>query len=376
MWLLETSILHAMRAAAPNVTAEQQQAYENAVLAEEGTRGLTIAGGTARINVEGVLTDAPNFLARWFGGGNTVYSDIVRATAEADADPNVETIEYYFASGGGQASAEWFAAMEAIKRAKKPTKAYVGSVAASAAYGLASQADEIVAQNALSALGSVGVVVRMLLDESVVEITSTNAPDKRPDASTEEGKATIRAQLDQIENKFISAIAEGRDTDVENVKNNYGRGAVLYAEEAKKRGMIDSISNQSTTATTTGGKTTTGASTMDLTKLKAEHPAVYLAAVQEGVSQERDRVSAHLELGEASEAMDIAIGAIKDGKEHSASLNAKYQAAAIASIKKQKQADDDTSATESPAPQSQGGDDFADQVAADVAAQLGVEGDE
>lgn len=373
IWLLENSILNAMRAA-PKATGEQQAAYEQSVLAEDGdgVRGLAIAGDTARISVIGTLTDAPSFMARWFGGGNTVYSDIVRAVAEAEANPGVENVEYYFASGGGQASAEWLEAMNAIKRGKKPSKAYIGAMAASAAYGLASQADEIVAQNAMSATGSVGVVTSAYLDENFVEITSSNAPDKRPDAGTEEGQATIRAMLDQIEKQFIGAIADGRGTDAENVKKNYGRGAVLYAEDALKLGMIDSISNQSTTAPT-GGETTTGASIMDLNKLKAEHPAVYAQAVQAGVNQERERVEAHLEMAKASGAHEVAAEAIENGSELTSKYQAKYLAAGMNQQRAAVQAADDTTATDTTAPAADNGKDFEDEVAEALAAELGLE---
>ena len=68
---------------------------------------------------------------------------------------------------------------------------------------------------------------------------------------------------------------------------------------------------------------------MDLTKLKAEHPDVYAAAVEIGRKEERDRVNAHLKLGTASGDMSTAAKAIEEGEPLTQSLMATYQAAAM-----------------------------------------------
>lgn len=68
---------------------------------------------------------------------------------------------------------------------------------------------------------------------------------------------------------------------------------------------------------------------MDLKELMAQHPGVYSAAVQAGVDQERERVMAHLKLGQASGAMSVALDAIKDGSALTLSLQADYMAAGL-----------------------------------------------
>jgi hypothetical protein len=56
---------------------------------------------------------------------------------------------------------------------------------------------------------------------------------------------------------------------------------------------------------------------MDAKKFKAEHPELFQAiqdeAREEGVKAERKRVNAHLKLGKAYGAMDIALAAIASG---------------------------------------------------------------
>lgn len=68
---------------------------------------------------------------------------------------------------------------------------------------------------------------------------------------------------------------------------------------------------------------------MDLNELKAKHPDVYAAAMQEGVSQERDRVVAHLNMGTQAGIMDTAVAAIKDGQGMTMTLQSEYMAAAM-----------------------------------------------
>lgn len=69
---------------------------------------------------------------------------------------------------------------------------------------------------------------------------------------------------------------------------------------------------------------------MTLEELKAQHPAVYNAAVAEGTKQERDRVCAHLTLGEQSGDRKTAQEAIESGDGLTASIHAKYIAASWA----------------------------------------------
>ena len=341
MWLLLQSVLNDIqdaRASGVKFTAEQVATFE----ASNGEGIMALADNSAEIHIKGVLTNTPDMFARWFGGGNTTYPAIIAALAEADANPEVKQIVMRFDSGGGAVNG-MFDAIAAMQTTKKPIKAIVGTMAASAAYGLASQADEMVAHNRASAVGSIGVVVDTFVSESRVSITSSNAPDKRPDVTTEKGKATVVAQLDAIAGLLDEAVAEGRNTTVEKVNADFGQGGILLADEALKRGMIDSISTNKPATAKTGGKPQEQRS-MDLQTLKAQHPDVYAAAAQEGRTEERDRVGAHLTMGEASGDMKTAIGAVQDGSAMTATLQAKYMAAGMNRSDVQARQDDDAEA--------------------------------
>ena len=333
MWLLESrikaSIEHA-EASGFTPSAEQQTQF----MASYGDgEPLTVVGGQAEIKITGVLTKRPSLMAWLFGGGNATYSDIVDALAQANADPRVQGISLEVDSPGGTFDG-LFSVIAAMQAVNKPITAYVDGLAASAAYAIVSQADKIVAKDKSARFGSIGVVGGFVVDADTVEITSTLAPKKRPDVTTEAGVAAVREELDAMHDLFVESIAAGRRTTPANVNASFGMGATLLAEAAQALGMIDSISNEQQVTTTTTNPAATGGkkleiNSMDLDTLKAQHPATFAAAVLEGVTQERDRVTAHVTMGEASGATAAAMAAIKDGSAMTATLQATYMAAGM-----------------------------------------------
>src|SRR5690606_27480192 len=167
--------------------------------------------------------------------------------------------------------------------------------------------------------GSIGTAVSLFVDEEVVTLTNTDSPDKRPDPRTEEGRAVIVQFLDAINELFVDAIARGREVSASVVTSEFGRGRTVLASEAKRRGMIDSISKPARKAAVRAEAQETpelqaednippapgGAHTekpMTLEELKAQHPELCKALVAEAeenarkdaVAKERDRVEAHL----------------------------------------------------------------------------------
>lgn len=346
-WLLEPGTLQQIESALArgvSPTAEQLAEF-NALYGDEdfpGARILTRAGPYAEINITGTLTKSPSWLARYFGGGNTAYSEIISALNEAERDPNITDITLTIDSPGGNTNG-LVEVMDAIKNVQKPTKALVQGQASSAAYGLASQANKIVALNRGSIVGSIGVVGGARIDPDVVEVASSNAPKKRPDLTTEEGKDMMREALDQIEAIFIADIAAGRGVTAEKVKSDFGQGGIFLADNALKNGMIDEI-EENARESFAGVTLTQEAKTMDLKTLQAQYPGVYAEAVQAGVEQERDRVTAHLTMGEASGDMATALTACKNGSAMTEAVRSAHFAASMKNMQIGARADDDAQA--------------------------------
>lgn len=375
-WLIESTTLDALRAAVAAghmPTAEQQAEFEARDRSPGGI--LSVAGDKAQIAVQGVLTPRPSFLAMLFGGGNTTYGQIQAALADAETDPDVKDITLAIDSPGGAIDG-LFDTLAALQGVTKPMTAKVANVGASAAYAIATQADTIEAANRATRVGSVGIVASFFVSDSQVSVSSRKAPLKNPDVRTEAGKDVVRDQLDALHDIFVDAVAEGRNMSVKKVNADFGRGATVLAEDAVRRGMIDGVAGvDQGTAADLGGEQKTEANKMDLVTLKAEHPAVYAQAVEIGVTQERDRVGAHLMMGEKSGDTKTAFEAIRDGSEMTATLQATYMAAGMNRADADAAAADDaeTAAAADAVDSAPDGEDMADAVAAIVEENMGSE---
>lgn len=334
LWLIDPDTFEVLSGARERtVNAQDVTAFEARVKSSGGApKNYSVEGDVARISVSGPLTKAPDFWAWLLGLGGTTYGDIQAALAMADQDARAKSIELFVDSPGGQVDG-LFETIGAIRAAKKPIKVR-SNLAASAAYALAAAAGPIEAVSPAAMFGSIGVVASFQTRSDVVDITSTEAPNKRPDVRTDEGRAVIREQLDAIHELFVDAIAKGRGVSAKTVNSNFGRGGMFLAADAKERGMVDAVVDlpkarpRSQLAADIGGAAQQE-TIMDLKTIKAQHPDLAEALRAEGVASERERVTAHLILAEASGDTATAIEAIKAGGPVDQLVQAKHFAAAI-----------------------------------------------
>lgn len=315
----------ALAVSAATWEAEALARQEREVEARDGAqlpRGLTVAGSTAEIRVDGVLTKKPDFFAMFFGGGNTTYASLRNALAVAATDANIKTIVLSIDSPGGAVDG-LFEAIDAIAavRAQKTVRVRADN-ALSAAYALAAAAGPIEAVSRGSTFGSIGTVATFRVDPEVVTLTNSESPNKRPDVTTEAGKATVVEYLDAFQDELVRAIARGRGVTAKTVIETYGRGASFAAPHALELGMIDKVVSSPPLRAVNRGKAMSepneGASAAAITE-----------AVSRGVTTERDRVLAHLTMGESSGDMSIALDAIRSGAGMTMELNARYLSAGM-----------------------------------------------
>jgi ClpP class serine protease len=165
------------------------------------SRVLEVVGNTASINVSGPLTKDYTLMT-WFMGG-TAYSDISNAISLCEADSEIENIVINMNSGGGSVLG-LFELTSHISATEKNIDCVISGACCSAAYAIASQCNAIHAKSDGEMIGSIGVVVDTYVSENEVSITSSNAPKKRQDLSTDEGKANLRAELDEYEELFLN----------------------------------------------------------------------------------------------------------------------------------------------------------------------------
>jgi ClpP class serine protease len=244
-WLLSDEVLQLRTARSlGRVIVARGRASSPAV---EEPSPLTVADGVATIRVEGVLTPTPDDDAAWFGEANTLYPDLQAALSSALANEDVSEIVWSIDSPGGSVDG-YFALLDDIADARasggKPMRVQAEN-AHSAAYGIAAAAGPITATDRMSSFGSVGVatsafVLGKMIGETV-HLTSSDAPEKRPDVATPEGRAVVTRYLDQLAAEFMGAIATGRGVKVEDVAAGFGRGSSALANTALAMGLIDAV---------------------------------------------------------------------------------------------------------------------------------------
>ncbi len=119
-----------------------------------------------------------------------------------------------------------------------------GNNVASAALLTAAAADKFFV-GPMSLVGSVGVVYveHSLNSENIrtTKIVSKNAPLKALEANTKDGKNTILNCINALEDVFIDRLSTYRGISAQQIKESWGKGALLPAEQALSVGMIDGI---------------------------------------------------------------------------------------------------------------------------------------
>lgn len=201
-------------------------------------------GNTAILGITGPLVNHLSF-AEFFAGYNS-YEWIMEDLKNAINDETVANIVLDFDSPGGSSS-EMFEMAAYIRKmgAKKPIYGWVGSMAASAAYGLASACKQIYA-NPAAEIGSVGTMIIASHQEEpdgngvkYIQIVATDSPMKNADPTTPEGMQSYLDRINSINGQFIEMLAANRGVTTDFVKSNFGKGSVFSGREALDRRMID-----------------------------------------------------------------------------------------------------------------------------------------
>lgn len=269
----------------------------------------------AHISIAGPLSrKGPDLFDVIFGYGGTGYDEIESSIREAEDNPDVDSIVFDMDTPGGEISGLDEVA-QLIADSKKKTVAVNHGMMASAGYWLASACDEIYATSASVETGSVGVLIAgydisKALDERgmrKVVIVSENAPDKYASLEDKKGIEILQDRVNALERIFHARVAAGRGTTTDDVKERYGRGRVLVAQDpgesddAMKVGMIDGIISGSDDTEKEAGSLPEDTSPavagqnreshMDLEKIMAENPAV--------AAQIRERDRENYERGKA-----------------------------------------------------------------------------
>ncbi len=322
---------------ADNIEALEALEFKEGVI-YQGEESLSIReGGVAVIPVQGMILRRPRGFLSWFF--NLASTDqIAKAIRAAGEDDEIKSIILNIDSPGGEVSglAEL---VDHIYEARweKPITAYIDGGGMSAAYWLASAADNIVVSKT-SLVGSVGVVATYRKkNNNEIEVVSSQSRNKRADPQTKQGREEVQKLVDSLADVMIDSIARNRGVSSDKVLADYGQGAVIVGEDAVSAGLADRLGSfeglvdSLSTETDKGGlfKMETDFIKM-LNEVKAGAPELITAietvalegaeegaveretdARAEGASQERERVVGILAVEGAD--IEAQVQAIKSG---------------------------------------------------------------
>jgi signal peptide peptidase SppA len=168
----------------------------------------------------------------------------------ADNHENVKAHILKVDSPGGSAMAMLNMA-DFVKGLKKPVVAFVDDLSASAAYGISTGANYIVANRAEAQIGSIGTMCTMVDDTAAFEMMGIKLTDVYADASTDKNgwyraalagdMEPLKAMLNQWNDKFLSLVETNRGTALAADRKVWGTGKIYNADEALSLGLIDDI---------------------------------------------------------------------------------------------------------------------------------------
>jgi signal peptide peptidase SppA len=189
--------------------------------------------------------------------GVTSYDYLVAALKQATDDFAVDRIVLTVDSPGGQVSGI-DGVLDAIRTAKarKPVSATIEGWGYSAAYWLASQADEIVT-TPLSDLGSIGAVIahvdlsRVYADAGV-KVTLIHAGAKKVDGNPYEplssrARDDMQERVGELRDRFAADVAKGRGISVSSVLGT--EAGDFLAEKAVAIGLADRVASRQSVLT-------------------------------------------------------------------------------------------------------------------------------
>ncbi len=263
---MATRLERVIRAATSTVWAiEERKLYEILAVLQARARGEAVAPaaaarpqrsaiqqpqGVAVLPVYGTISQRMGMLEAQSGGTST--EQLSAAFDRAMADDSIGAIVLDVDSPGGSVYGveELSAKIYAARGRGKRIVAVANSLMASAAYYIASAADEVVVTPS-GEVGSIGVFALHLdysqfLEQEGIKPTIFRAGQYKAELNpyepvTEEAAAYAQAQVDEYYRMFVAAVARNRGVATQKVLSDFGQGRTLLARDAVAVGLADRI---------------------------------------------------------------------------------------------------------------------------------------
>lgn len=228
----------------------QYSAEEVARVTQKRSREVTKAeGSVAVLPINGVIGERMNMFDDISGGTSSEL--IGKQLSTLLNDTSVKAVIARINSPGGVArSIQELGDDIYAARGIKPMVAVIDTCAASAAYWLATQFDEVIVTPSGHA-GSIGVytihedISEMLAKEGIKETLIYSGEYKVMGNSFEpladDAKSKMQQNVDELAASFVRAVARGRNVSLSQVNDRFGQGMMFNADELIERGMADTI---------------------------------------------------------------------------------------------------------------------------------------
>lgn len=232
------------------VTEKRADLFDEMFALFEAQTTMQVKGGVAIIPVRGtILPDDP--FAAYFG--DTSLTAFQQNLDKALASDEVKAIVLnIFSPGGYVYGVEAAANALYAARGNKPIYAYTDSLAASAAYWLASAADKVILGSETAEVGSIGVYLAHfdyseMLKEAGIKVTEITSGEYKGLGSpytelTTDEKKLLQADSNYVYTRFVNTVARNRGMSAEDVLKS-ANGLTYYGSKAIELGLADSINS-------------------------------------------------------------------------------------------------------------------------------------
>jgi capsid assembly protease len=207
-----------------------------------------VSGNIALIPILGLITHRGGDVNSMETASAMALEEAVRSAA---AEKGISAILLEIDSPGGEVNGiPELAAVIRQARTAKPVVAMANSEAGSAAYWLASQADELIVTPS-GRVGSIGVYVAhqdrsQEMAAAGKKITYIHAGKFKIEGNpheplADEARTAIQAEVNRYYQMFTADVARGRRVGVDVVRDGFGEGRMIGAAAAVGQGMADAV---------------------------------------------------------------------------------------------------------------------------------------
>jgi signal peptide peptidase SppA len=251
LWLMDPSALHAMiDEASTAMRVANNSSLRAALRTDVEPEPMAMDDGVAHIAIRGPMMRRVPAMLSAFGVEATSTLEARNQVELAAADPAVREIVLHIDSPGG-AVAGTVELADAVFEARKSkyVRAVGEGTVASAAFWVASQADQFEVERS-TAVGSIGVFAKVtdtsaLADGAGVQVHVVRSGIHKGAGEpgtpvTEEHLAAMQSNVDQLAGMFFDAIERSRGDRIHDLDTIFD-GRVWFGEEATSLGLADGL---------------------------------------------------------------------------------------------------------------------------------------